>query len=276
MATFTEVWYDSTQGGHVKTLVNHVKGLTEGRILEVGCWEGNSSQYVITGAAPEEVLCIDTWQGCLTESAITGVNHATVDLVKQRDIKGQFITNMAAVTDGNYSIVEQEVSGWLSSTTEKIKFCHYDASHDYEACLDILTKMKAIIVEEGCICGDDILSANEGRTDLHGGIEKAAKEVLPGYKTIGNLFYWFNSSKNYQIVDGSVQEVVEPAPVDPTPVDPNTEEIPVDPTLVEPPPADPTPADPTPSDPVPPGSAPAEPLPVDPAPSDPTADPTQV
>ncbi len=216
MATFTETWYDATQGGHLKTLINHVKGLTEGRIVEVGCWEGNSSQYVITGAAPEEVICVDHWLGCLTESAITGVNHTTVELLKQRDVKAQFITNMAAVTDGNYTIVQEDVSNWLTSTTEQIKFCHYDGSHDYEACLDILTKMKAITVAEGCICGDDILSANEGRTDLHGGIEKAAKEVLPGYKTIGNLFYWFNSSKNYEIVDGVVQEVVPPV-VDPTP-----------------------------------------------------------
>ena len=229
MAIFNEVWYDSTQGNHLKTLVNHIKNLNEGRIIEIGCWEGNSSQYVITEANPQEVLCVDNWKGCITESIITGVEHITVSLSSTRDIKQQFIDNMNELTEGNYLIVEEECVNWLSNTTETIKFCHYDASHDYEACFDVLTKLKAITVEEGCLCGDDILSANEDRTDLHGGMERAVKELLPGYKTIGNLWYWFNSTKNYVITDNGVEEIVVP---DPTEVVSDPTEVVSDPTEV--------------------------------------------
>jgi hypothetical protein len=52
--------------------------------------------------------------------------------------------------------------------------------------------MKHRIVKNGIICGDDFINAHAGREDLQGGVERAVKETLQGYKTIGNLWYWMS------------------------------------------------------------------------------------
>jgi hypothetical protein len=46
------------------------------------------------------------------------------------------------------------------------------------------------MVAGGIMCGDDILSAHINRHDLHGGVERAVRELLPGYKVYDNLWYY--------------------------------------------------------------------------------------
>ena len=47
------------------------------------------------------------------------------------------------------------------------------------------------MVNGGIICGDDFLSANINRTDLHGGVERAVRELLPTFSIISNFSYIF-------------------------------------------------------------------------------------
>jgi hypothetical protein len=47
------------------------------------------------------------------------------------------------------------------------------------------------MVKGGVICGDDLLTAHIGRHDLHGGVERAVRELLPNFKSIDNLWYFF-------------------------------------------------------------------------------------
>lgn len=45
------------------------------------------------------------------------------------------------------------------------------------------------MVKGGIVCGDDFLNANQDRHDLHGGVERAVRELCPTFQTFGNLWY---------------------------------------------------------------------------------------
>ena len=50
------------------------------------------------------------------------------------------------------------------------------------------------MVKGGIICGDDFLNANINSADLHGGVERAVRELLPNFKNIDNLWYFINDN----------------------------------------------------------------------------------
>ena len=82
---------------------------------------------------------------------------------------------------------------WLTMFKEPIKFIHIDASHDYESVKKTIDLVKPKVVLGGIICGDDFLTADLSRHDLHGGVERAVKESFgTSYQNIGNLWFWKN------------------------------------------------------------------------------------
>jgi Methyltransferase domain len=186
---FNENWYPESQLVDLCGLISRVKDL-QGSIIEVGCWEGRSTTRLAVACYPETLICNDTWLGNVQESVITGYVHPTEQIVKSRDVYSIFISNMDSTTKRNYTVVKKDCLQWLSSYVEPIKFIHIDASHEYESVFKTIRLALAHLVKGGVICGDDILSAHAGRTDLHGGVERAVRETLPGFQTIGNLWYW--------------------------------------------------------------------------------------
>ena len=46
------------------------------------------------------------------------------------------------------------------------------------------------MVKGGIMCGDDFVGASIYRVDLHGGVERAVRELLPDCKSIDNLWFW--------------------------------------------------------------------------------------
>src|SRR5205814_6573412 len=46
------------------------------------------------------------------------------------------------------------------------------------------------------ICGDDLETAHAGREDLQGGVERAVRELLPGFAAIDNFWYWQKQGPN--------------------------------------------------------------------------------
>jgi predicted O-methyltransferase YrrM len=186
---FNEEWYTDNQLNDLCGLFPRVTNL-QGSVIEVGCWEGRSTYRLAVACYPETLICNDTWLGNVQESLVTGHEHVTEQIIKTRDVYSIFINNMNSLTQGNYSVVKKDCLEWLSSYTDPIKFIHIDASHEYESVVKTIQLALPHLVSGGIICGDDFLSAHAGRTDLHGGVERAVREVLPGFQTMYNLWYW--------------------------------------------------------------------------------------
>jgi hypothetical protein len=188
---FNEQWYSDSQCKELINLINKVKG-GYGNIIEIGCWEGKSASTLAINCFPDILICNDTWLGNISESTITGKTHITEIICKERDVYATFINNMNTLTKGNYTVVKKDCIEWLKTYNNDIKFIHIDASHEYESVYDTIKLILPHMVKGGIICGDDFLSANINRLDLHGGVERAVRELLPNFKNIDNLWYWIN------------------------------------------------------------------------------------
>jgi hypothetical protein len=97
---------------------------------------------------------------------------------------------MDSCTQKNYRVVKKDCIEWLKTWDNPIKFIHIDASHEYESVFETIKLALPHMVKGGIICGDDYQSANASRTDLHGGVERAVRELLPEHKNIYNLWYF--------------------------------------------------------------------------------------
>jgi len=186
---FNEDWYNDNQIKELISLVNNVKNL-DGNIIEIGCWEGKSTVSLANAIYPELLICNDTWLGNVAESECTGITHASMDIVKERDVYNIFLDNMNTLTKKNYKVVKNDCLVWLKTYNEKIKFCHIDASHEYESVYKTIELLLPNMVSGGILCGDDFTTSNIERNDLHGGVERAVREHFPDCKNIDNLWYW--------------------------------------------------------------------------------------
>ena len=189
---FNEDWYSSQQLIDLSNLLKKVKGI-EGKIIEIGCWEGKSTICLANTCFPETLICNDTWLGNIQESLITGVIHPTEQILKERDVYSRFIDNMESNTQKNYLVVKNDCIEWLKTFEGPIKFIHIDASHEYESVFATINLVLPKLVKGGIICGDDYINANINRYDLHGGVERAVKETLPKHSNMGNLWYFVNN-----------------------------------------------------------------------------------
>lgn len=188
---FHEDWYSLEQLQDVSELVKKVKDI-DGQIIEIGCWEGKSTIRLANTCFPEVLVCNDTWLGNVQESIVTGKLHPTEQILKERDVYSTFLDNMDLHTKGNYRVVKQDCIEWLKTFEGSIKFIHIDASHEYESVAETINLALPKLVKGGIMCGDDYLSANMNRHDLHGGVQRAVMELLPNHSNKGNLWYFIN------------------------------------------------------------------------------------
>lgn len=191
---FNENWYNQSQCDELSKVCKQIP-TTDGLIIEIGCWEGKSTTFIANSIYPRILTCNDTWQGNLEEEKITGVPHITVSIAKERDVYSTFLRNMEMLTGGNFIVVKRDCIEWLSTISKPIVFCHIDASHEYESVKKTIELLLPNVVPGGILCGDDFLSANIRRTDLHGGVERAVRELLPGFTNINNLWVWIKPTQ---------------------------------------------------------------------------------
>ena len=191
--SFTENWYSDQQCADLARLQQETVSL-KGDIIEIGCWEGKSTVQLANCCHPETLICNDTWLGNLAESLITGVEHPSQQILKERDVYSTFIQNMNKLTRGNYTVIKRDCIEWLREYTGSIKFIHIDASHEYESVYETIRLALPKMVLGGIMCGDDYLTAHMGRADLHGGVARAVTEMLPGHRNSGNLWFWKQGS----------------------------------------------------------------------------------
>nr|QBK93385.1 MAG: methyltransferase domain protein [Pithovirus LCPAC404] len=164
----------------------------DGLIIEVGCWEGKSTTHLARAVFPEILICNDTWKGNVEESKVTGVKNISETIAESRDVYSFFLGNMKQLTQGNFTVEKKDCMIFLKGLADdtKIKFCHVDASHDYESVKETIELANKHLVDGGILCGDDYRTANRNRRDLHGGVQRAVQEVFPVHKVIGNLWYY--------------------------------------------------------------------------------------
>lgn len=185
MPTFNEDWYSDGQCNDLVTWFTKTKGLS-GMNIEIGCWEGKSTIALANAAFPEEIICCDTWMGNIAESE----THITVQILNSRNVFKQFVENMTEATKGNYTVVKQDCLEWLKRLESPVKFCHIDASHDYDSVKKTLEYLLPHVVPGGVLCGDDFLNSSVNSPGLGGGVEGAVREMLPGFNHIDNFWYW--------------------------------------------------------------------------------------
>ena len=186
---FTEDWYPVDQANNLVNLLQATRNLSGG-IIEIGCWEGKSTIFMTMAAYPEIVICNDTWLGNVAESQVTGQEHITEKIVKERDVYARFLENMQKETQNNFLVVKEDCLKWLPTLKTPVKFCHIDASHEYESVNETIKLLLPLMVKGGILCGDDFINANAERSDLHGGVERAVRENLPDFNHVNNLWYW--------------------------------------------------------------------------------------
>jgi hypothetical protein len=182
---FHENWYSDEQ---CRALFNAYELAREliGDVVEVGCWEGRSTSVLANACYPVPLHAVDTWEGNADESP----DHPTVALAKQRDVYRTFLKNMKSLTLGNVTPHVMRSLDFFAKRVKPIKFCHIDASHDYGSVKADIEAARKHLLPIGVLCGDDFLSASARRQDLQGGVERAVRELLPGFKTVGNFWYW--------------------------------------------------------------------------------------
>lgn len=182
---FTEDWYSDEQAAFLSQLARSTLPLS-GLIIEIGSWEGKSTVALANAVYPEMVLAVDTWAGNYDEAP----DHATVLLAKERDIYAAFLENVRTLTKGNVTPFKQDCHEFLRELSEPVRFCHIDASHDYQSVRRTIEAVLPLLVRGGTLCGDDFLTSNKSREDLGGGVERAVVELLHGFGNSGNLWYW--------------------------------------------------------------------------------------
>jgi hypothetical protein len=184
-AAFHEDWYPDDQIFHTIAAYKRTRGL-DGANIAIGCWEGKSTIALANACHPEPLIAVDTWTGHDAEHP----DHPTVRLARERDVFAQFEKNVRALTAGNVIPARREAHDFLAEWTEPIKFAHIDASHDYQSVRRTIEACLRLVVPGGVLCGDDILSADLSRVDLDGGVERAVRELLPGFEQQHNFWWW--------------------------------------------------------------------------------------
>jgi len=190
---YIENWYSDEQLGDLCRLYGEVRGYP-GLIVEFGCWQGKSTVALANACYPDRIYAVDHWRGNVDENP----NDRTVALAHERDIYSEFLENVVASTKGNVDVFRMDwrdfVEKHLRASENTIKFCHIDASHDYLSVRDNIAAIFPLLAIHAVLCGDDFQSASVERADLHGGVERAVRELLPGFHSIGNLWYWARKS----------------------------------------------------------------------------------
>jgi hypothetical protein len=97
---------------------------------------------------------------------------------------------MTEATQGNYTVVKQDCIEWLKRLEAPVKFCHIDASHDYESVKKTLELLIPHVVPGGIVCGGDFLNASINSPGLGGGVEGAVRKMLPGFQNNENFWFW--------------------------------------------------------------------------------------
>jgi Methyltransferase domain len=184
-ARFNEKWISPEALMRLFELCRLVEPL-QGALVEIGAWEGRSTTVLAHACYPEKLLAVDTWLGNADEDP----NHSSVIAASKRDVYQRFLCNVAATTCGNVVPLREDCHSFLERCKSNIKFAFVDASHDYTSVNRTINALLPLVTPGGVLCGDDFRTASQDRKDLSGGVERAVRELLPGFEEASNLWWW--------------------------------------------------------------------------------------
>lgn len=198
---FTENWYPPAKQLRLKSAIAAVPQ-SSGAIVEIGCWEGQSTTVIANEFAPELVHCVDHWRGDLTNPA-SGVT-AKAD---KRDVHAQFQINMQGGTIGNYITHRSDWKVWAKTWNEPIRFLHLDAEHTYDQVTEQLRWATTVLTEIAVICGDDFKQSGvrEAITKYSGLTRQQLTVPGPGSNVWATVVC---SSKCYPLFDRAVPSAI--------------------------------------------------------------------
>lgn len=168
--SFAEQWFSDQSCEALAGLATAVAHL-DGRIVEVGSWQGRSTCALANRVHPEVVHAVDTWRGSPAEVSAV--------LARGRDVFAEFEANVAALTAGNVAAHRMGWRDYFVADTSPIKFLFIDAEHTYVEVRDNIAAALPLMVTGGIVCGDDA---------HHPPIQRAVLEVFPHAERVGALW----------------------------------------------------------------------------------------
>ena len=146
---FTEDWFGEASCEALAALVEDVADV-EGRIVEIGSWEGRSTIALANAAHPYHVHAVDTWEGSPGE--------VSADLAASRDVFAQFKTNIDLLTRGNVDVHRMGWRQYIANESDTLNSLLFiDAEHSYtevhdciEAFLPLMTRSEERRVGKEC------------------------------------------------------------------------------------------------------------------------------
>jgi predicted O-methyltransferase YrrM len=175
MAEFRENWFDEPSQRALARLVQQTRGL-DGRVIEIGSWEGRSTVALANAAWPAVVDAVDTWAGSPGE-----ISAELLASDPERDVYATWATNVAELTRGN---VEPHRMGWrdyFDLDRGPVRFCFVDAEHSYREVYDNLRTVVPLMQAGGIVCGD---------AAHHEPVMRAVTELLGHTRREATLWIW--------------------------------------------------------------------------------------
>lgn len=152
MAQWTEQWMGKPKRDRLEISFG-MCAAKQGAVIEVGCWEGRSTQMIANNFPESEVICVDHWMGDLTDQTESGKRVA--QLAKDRDVFATFKANMDELTAGNYKVARMDWRKFAQTFRSPIRYIFIDGQHTYEEVLDNIAWALPLVVPGGIIAGDD-------------------------------------------------------------------------------------------------------------------------
>ena len=179
---FTEKWMPDYQVENILELYTPEIVSLPGLVVEFGCWQGFSTHLIMNHIYPEKLQVVDHFLGNVDESP----NEITVVLAKERDIEKEFKSNMKLTTQQNYLLHKQDCITWLENLEDTIKFCHIDASHDYDSVKTTIDLILDRMEPGGLLTGDDFRKR---------GVSMAVADSFAHFETDGHNLWWYQDEK---------------------------------------------------------------------------------
>ncbi len=169
---FHENWFGWPSCRVLGRLAKRTRGL-EGRIVEVGSWEGRSTVALANAVYPDVVHAVDTWLGSPGE--------ISAELAAERDVFQAFQSNIGELTRGNVIEHRCDWRDFFALDRSPIRFLFIDATHTYEEVRENIEAAQELIVPGGIVCGDDA---------HHEPVIRAVRDVLGAFHVEATLWIW--------------------------------------------------------------------------------------
>lgn len=168
--TFHEDWFGPASCGVLAELARAVRHV-DGKVLEIGSWEGRSTLALADAVDPDIVHAVDTWNGSTGEVSET--------IAAERDVYAQFCENTVG---RNIEAHRMDWRDYLADERGPFRLVFIDGLHTYAEVREQLIAIAPLMSRGGILCGDD---------QHHPPIRRAVAECLGSRRTFTLATLWY-------------------------------------------------------------------------------------